>query len=144
MQVVGAAAPIVSGGLSVFSGAKERQSLREQAFASEYEARSFDLRARQASADRRSELRDAMAAIQVARAGSNVSLDSPTALAVERGLRAASSRAEVREVLGEKQAAFGKRLEAKQLRKAGNSALISGIARGIGSASGSSLFRPKG
>lgn len=143
MGAVAAAGPIISGGLSVFGGIKKRQSLKEQALAAEYEARSFDLRAKQVAADRQAELRDAFASIAVARSGAGLSLDSPTAQAIENRARRKSNSAEFREVLGERQAAFSKRNEAKQLRQAGNMALISGLAQGISSASSSSLFKKK-
>lgn len=144
MAAAAVAAPLVAGGLSVFGGLKKRQSLREQALGAEYEARSFELRAQQVAADRRHELRQTLSAIKALRATSGAGLDSPTAQAIERGTKAASARAEDREVLGERQSAFSKRREASGLRKAGTAALISGVAQGVSSASRSSIFRPGG
>lgn len=143
-KIASAAGPILSGGLSIFGGLKQRQSLKEQAFAAEYEARSFDLRAKQIAADRSAELRSALSALEVRRAQSNVDPNSSTAQAFEGSARRQSATATDREQLAERQAGFAKRQEARQLRKAGNAALIGGIAQGIASASTSSLFKPGG
>ena len=139
-----AAGPLVSGGLSIFGGFKQRQAAKEQALAAEYEARSFDIRAKQIAADRSAELRSALAVIEVQRARGNLDPNSQTAQAIENSTRRQSQIAADREILGERQSAYGKRVEAKQHRRAGTAALIGGFAEGIAQASKSSLFKPGG
>lgn len=134
--------PLASAGFSIAGGFAQRKAARERAAAAEYEARSFDLRAKQVTADRNAELRESLAAMSVARAGVNLDPTSPTSQALENEMKFDNQNAKAREVLSERQSAFAKRNEARQHRQAGTMALISGFGAAIGQASQSSLFKP--
>jgi len=131
----------VSGAASIASGFSRRAALKSQAKSAEFEAQIAELRADQASADRRAELNDTIAAINTIRAARGVSGDSPNAAAIRAQARRESRRAESREVLGERLGAVSKRTETSSLRRAAPFAVIGGIAEGLPSfASAASRF----
>lgn len=142
--MVDSALPIIAGAASIAGGVAKRSAYRSQAAAADFEARQYDLRAKQVSADRRKELNDALASLAVSASQRNVSSNSPTAAAIRAKTVQDSKDAEGREVLGEKNAAFSKRYEAAGHRRAGTYALIGGLAGGISSLASSSLFKPGG
>lgn len=87
MAVAAAAATvatIASAGSKIMGGMAERDALKKEASLMERQARDVDLQAMQRSTARREALRAAMSSIEARRAASGLSLDSPSAFAIER------------------------------------------------------------
>lgn len=129
-------AEAVAAPFQILGGFQRNAAMKSQARAKEYEAGISDLRAAQIAGDRRAELNDALAALDVIRASRNVNPDSPTARAFEDRLKQDSLDAETREVLGERVRGVGLRTEARDARRAGTAAMIGGIGQGLSSFAG--------
>lgn len=120
-------------GSSVLGGMAERDALKKEASLMESQARDVDLQAMQRSTARRESLRAAMSTIEARRAAAGLSLDSPSAAAIEREM----NRQTFRDIsIDDASAANQKhalRESAKAKRKAGKMAMIQGTLGAVSS-----------
>lgn len=138
---MGAAADFAQGTFSILSGLNEKERLKEQAYAAEYEAQIHRLRGKQEGAARREELNSTLSAISVLRSQRGLSSDSPTAMAIRRDQRRQSRDAENAAVLGHKLDETASRNRASSLRRAAPWAAAGGFARSLSSfADGANKF----
>jgi len=124
---------VVAGGMSIAQGYQQRETMRGQAAAAEYQAKISELQGKQVNGQRLDELNQALGAIDTMRAGRGVNLDSETGRAIRRDRRTRATTAINNEVLGYNSAAQSKRNEATGLRRAGKWAVISGFANSLSS-----------
>lgn len=120
------ASPILGGITQVMSGRAQAKQMGRDALMYEKQARDVDLQALQASGRRREELRAGTAAWIASRAARGVSLDSPTAVAIERELRRQSVNDEGAENLGFRNQAYALRTSAMMRRKGASNASLAG------------------
>lgn len=127
------ASPIGSAFTSIMGGRAQAKQLGMEALMYERQAKDVDLQALQASGRRREELRAMMAAYTASRAARGLSLDTPSAVAVERELRRQSVRDEGAENLGFKNQAYALRTTALMRRKGASNANLMGWLGAAGS-----------
>jgi hypothetical protein len=118
---------------SLAGGFMEAKGLDAQANAADYKARNLALQANQTKATRAVELNDTMATIDAIRGSRNVSLDSPTAMVIERARKQKSDDVTNAEVLGIRQGITEANYEAKNARSGKKWALASGVLGAAGS-----------
>ena len=99
--------------------AASRRQLYDQAVQSEMSISDIDLQAAQRSESRAEQLASALATTEAKRAASGLSLDSPTAQAIERQMRKAWQKQGAVENASAAQARAGLMAKAKMLRQAG-------------------------
>lgn len=130
-----AAAPMmaVSAGASLLGGIGEARSMSAQAKAAEYRAKGLALQGKQVAAERARDLNQILGTIDAIRSGRNVSLDSPTAMVIERAQKRRSDTIGNAEQLEIAQGITDAKYSAKQLRKGKKFAIIGGIAQAAGS-----------
>lgn len=112
-----------------------------QAKAAEYRAKGLKLQGKQVAAERAMELNQILGTIDAIRSGRNVSLDSPTAMVIERANKKRSDAIGNAEQLEIAQGITDAKYSASQLRKGKKFAIIGGIAQA--SASLAQAFAPK-
>lgn len=131
-----AAAPIaataLSAGSSLMAGRSTAAGYVAEAAQAESQAKGTDLQAVQSSERRREDLRAALAAITAQRAARGLSLDSPSAVAVEREIRRQSVRDEGVERLGFMNQASALRRQAAVKRKGAKNAMTMGLIQAAG------------
>lgn len=94
------AASVLSAGATIMSGRSQARTLVNQAQQDEITAKGVDLQALQTSERRRENLRAQFASLAANRAARGLSLDTPSAIAVEKEIRRQSVRDENVERLG--------------------------------------------
>jgi hypothetical protein len=94
------AAAALSAGSTLMAGRETARGFVNEAAQSESQAKGTDLQAIQSSERRREDLRAALSAITAQRAARGLSLDTPTAVAIEREINRQSVRDEGVERLG--------------------------------------------
>lgn len=119
MQAMGAASGISGMIGSNMSQAASRSQLYDQAYQAEASIADIDMQAAQKSEQRATALASAMATIEARRAGSGLSSDSPTAIAIEREIMRSARRAGQIENASASQARAGLMSKANMLREAG-------------------------
>lgn len=124
---------VISAGASLLGGIGQARSMDAQAKAAEYRARGLALQGKQVAAERAMELNQILGTIDAIRAGRNVSLDSPTAMVIERARKNRSDAIGNAEQLEIAQGITDAKYSASQLRKGKKFALIGGIAQAAGS-----------
>ncbi len=130
-----AAAPLMvaSAGASLFGGFAEARGMDAQAKAAEYRAKGLKLQGRQVGAERARDLNQVLSTIDAIRAGRNVSLDSPTAMVIERANKNRSDAIGNAEQLEIAQGITSEKYSASQLRKGKKFAVIGGFAQAASS-----------
>lgn len=118
--------PLLKSFTQIMSGRAEAKALKSQAVQIEGQAKSTEIQAVQSSERRREDLMAAFAAIGVNRAARGLSLDSPSAIAVEKEIRRQSVRDEGVERLGYRNQAAALRASAAAKRRGGSNANVSG------------------
>lgn len=111
---------------SIMGGRAQSRALKTEGVMLEAQAKGVDIQAKQASERRREDLRASMAAYIAQRAARGVSLDSPSAIAIERELTRQSVRDEAVERLGYTNQAGALRMSAAAKRRAGSNANFMG------------------
>lgn len=128
-----AVAAAASGGSKILGGMAERDALKKEASLMEQQARDVDLQAMQRSTARREALRAAMSSIEARRAASGLSLDSPSAFAIEREV----NRQTFRDISIDDASAANQKIAlregAKAKRKGASMAMIQGTLNAISS-----------
>lgn len=133
-----AAAAMTGGGAaisafsSIMSGRAQSRGLSNEAAQYDSQAKGVDLQALQSSERRREDLRASFAAITAQRAQRGLSLDTPSAIAVESEIRRQSVRDEGVEKLGFTNQAAGLRASAKAKRRGASSANMAGYLSAAG------------
>ncbi|MFC5373968.1 hypothetical protein ACFPIF_15500 [Brevundimonas faecalis] len=111
---------------SIMGGRAQARALKTEGVMLEAQAKGVDLQAKQASERRREDLRASMAAYIAQRSARGLSLDSPSAVAIERELTRQSVRDEGVERLGYINQAGALRMSAAAKRRAGSNANFMG------------------
>lgn len=111
---------------NVLSGNAKAKEYRFAATQAEQQARDVDLQALQASEQRREALNGAIATVDATRSAAGLSLDSPTAMAIEREIRRQSVRGEQINRLGSLNQSSALRLQARSYRGAAKTARLVG------------------
>lgn len=133
MAAVGSGISTVASAFSSVMGGRARYSENmTQAMLAESQAKDTDLQALQASERRREDLRSAVAAISAQRAQRGLSLDSPTAQAIEREMRRQSVRDEGVERYGYRNRAAALRMQSGAFRRAAKYGLVQGYLGAVG------------
>lgn len=125
--------PLGSAATSVMAGRAQSKQLGMEALMYERQAKDTDLQATQSSARRREELVASLAAVTASRAARGLSLDTPSARAVEKELRRQSVRDEGAEGLGFKNQSYALRTTAAMRRRGASNANLSGWLNAAGS-----------
>lgn len=119
------------GVFSIFSGLQEKENLKAQAMAAEYQAQIDNLRGVQASANQREQLNRVLGSIAALRAARGLGADSPTAAAIRKDQRRRSADAEANAVLGHRLSGMANRERARGLRRAAPWAAMNGFIQGL-------------
>lgn len=127
------AAVAASAGSKVLGGMAERDALKKEASLMESQARDVDLQAMQRSTARRESLRAAMSTIEARRAASGLSLDSPSAAAIEREMNRQTFRDISIDDASAANQKYALRESAKAKRKGASMAMIQGTLGAISS-----------
>lgn len=140
--------PLGTAFTSIMSGRAKAKELGYEAALYDRQAKDVDLQATQASERRREDLKATMSALAASRAARGLSLDTPSAMAIERELRRQSVRDEGAESLGFKNQSYALRTSAMMRRKGASNANLTGYLNAAGSimdAAGdiASLGKPK-
>lgn len=109
-------------GSSVMAGRAQAQAYGAEAAMATRQAKDVDLQSLQSSERRREDLRAALSAITAQRAARGLSLDTPTAVAIEREIRRQSVRDEGVERLGFLNQSSALRMSAAAKRRAATNA----------------------
>ena len=132
-----AAAPFIGAGAGAVSslagGFAKSRSLDAQAKSADYRAKGIALQGKQMAAERATDLNDVLSTIDGIRSQRNVSLDSPTAMVIERQRIRKNAEVSNAEQLGVGQDLTSSKYEASQYRAGKKFALISGVAGTVGS-----------
>ena len=123
---------IVSATGSILGGIGQARSLDAQAKAEEYRAKGIKLQGKQMAAERARDLNMMLGTIDAIRSGRNVSLDSPTAMVIERARKNNSDRITNAEQLGISQEISSSKYSAQQLRVGKKYAIIGGFTQAAG------------
>lgn len=123
---MGESTPGLSAVTQIMSGRAQSRALKTEAVMLESQAKGVDLQALQSSERRREELNATMAAYVASRAARGLSLDSPSAVAIERELSRQSVRDENVERVGYTNQAGALRMSAAAKRRGGSYANIMG------------------
>jgi len=127
------ASSVVSAGSSIMSGNARSRSLAAEAGAAEYNAKIADLGVKQIGAQRSMELDTALGAIDTARAERGLSLDSPTAIAINDAVTREHNSAMRAEELDKRLEAQGYRAQARAKLSEAKSAKVQGYVGAFGS-----------
>lgn len=111
---------------SIMSGRAAARGMANEAAQYDSQAKGVDLQAVQSSERRREDLRASFAAITAQRAAKGLSLDTPSAVAVENEIRRQSVRDEGVEKLGFVNQASGLRASARAKRRGASNANMAG------------------
>lgn len=111
---------------SLITADAQKKTYSAQARLAERQARDVDLQSAEAAARRRDQLAGAMSTIETRRAAAGLSSDSPTAIAIERGMRRQVSRDIVTDGRGYRNQRYALLQGAASSRQAGNAAMIVG------------------
>jgi hypothetical protein len=131
---------VVSAGGSILGGIGQARSMDAQAKAEEYRAKGLKLQGKQMAAERARDLNMMLGTIDAIRSGRNVSLDSPTAMVIERARKNNSDRITGAEQLEVAQEITSSKYSAKQLKKGKKFAIIGGFTQAAGTLA--SAFKP--
>lgn len=123
---MGESSPLLSGVTSIMGGRAQAKQLGLEGLMYERQAKDVDLQATQAAGLRREQLRASLAAVRASRAARGLSLDTPSAVAVERELRRQEVRDEGAENLGFKNQAYALRTTAAMRRRGASNANAAG------------------
>lgn len=129
---MGESSPLLKGVTQIMSGRSQAKALKTEGMMLEAQARGVELQGVQSSERRREDLRAALSAITAGRAASGLSLDSPSAIAIEKELRRQSVRDEGVERVGTVQQAGSIRMSAAARRRAGSNANMGGYIMAAG------------
>ena len=116
----------------IMAGRSEAKARKTEAVMIEAQAKGVDLQALQSSERRREDLRAGLAAVIASRSARGLSLDTPSAIAVEKELRRQAVRDETVEAVGYKNQAGALRMSAAARRRAGSNANIGGYIMAAG------------
>jgi len=126
-----AAVPMMASGAvaagSLASGFGKSRSLDAQAKAADYRAKGLALQGKQMAAERATDLNDVLATIDGVRSQRNVSLDSPTAMVIERQRIKKNESVSNAEQLGIHQDISSTKYEAAQYRAGKKMAVLGGF-----------------
>jgi len=125
--------PLLKGVTQIMGGRAQAKALKTEAVMLDGQAKSTDIQAMQASERRREDFRATLAAITAGRAARGLSLDSPTAIAIDREIRRQAQRDEGVERLGYRNQAAALRASAAAKRKGGSNANFMGYFNAAGS-----------
>lgn len=128
-----AVAGVAKAGASIYDGYNRASDMRFQASEQERRARAIDLQAKQDAAARYSELDTAMQTIMALRGARGIGFDSPTAIAIDKGVQKQAREGMLMARLGFVQDADSARITGRQLMKGAKRSIISGY---IGAAGG--------
>jgi len=131
---MGESTPFLKGVTQIMSGRAQSKALKTEAVMIEAQAKGVDLQALQSSERRREDLRAGLAAVIASRSARGLSLDSPSAIAVEKELRKQSVRDETVERVGYVNQAGSLRMSAAARRRAGSNANLGGYIMAAGTA----------
>lgn len=120
------ASPLLKGVTQIMSGRAQAKALKSEALQLQGQASSVDLQSVQSSERRREDFAATMAGITAQRAARGLSLDSPSAVAVEHELRRQAARDEGVERLGYRNQAAALRASAAAKRRGGSNANLTG------------------
>lgn len=123
---MGESTPGLSAFTQIMGGRAQSKALKTEAVMLEAQAKGVDLQALQTSERRREELRASLAAFTASRAARGLSLDSPSAVAIEKELRKQSVRDENVDRVGFTNQAGALRMSAAAKRRGGSYANIMG------------------
>jgi len=129
---MGESTPGLSAVTQIMGGRASSKALKTEAVMLEAQAKGVDLQALQTSERRREELRATMAAFTASRAARGLSLDSPSAVAIENELRKQSVRDENVDRVGFTNQAGALRMSAAAKRRGGSYANIMGYVDAAG------------
>ena len=124
--------PLFKGVTQIMSGRATAKALKSEAVQYDAQAKSTDLQSVQSSERRREDLMAAFAAIGVSRASRNLSLDSPTGIAIDKEIRRQAQRDEGIERLGYRSQASALRATAAAKRRGGSQANAMGYFNAAG------------
>lgn len=130
---------------SIYGGYSRASEMRAQAAEFERRARAIDLQAKQDSAERYSELDAAMQTVLALRGARNISFDSPTAIAIDKGIQRQSIDGILMSQLGFAQDADSARTSSRNMMKGARRAIISGYIGAVPGVTGSigAMNQPK-
>jgi len=120
---------VASAGMSLLGGVGEARSMDAQAKAAEYRAKGLKLQGKQVGAERARDLNMILGTIDAIRSGRGVSLDSPTAMVIERAQKKRSDTIGNAEQLEIAQGVVSEKYSASQLRKGKKFAILGGFAQ---------------
>lgn len=129
---MGESTPGLSAFTQIMGGRAQSKALKTEGVMLEAQAKGVDLQAMQTSERRREELRATMAAFAASRAARGLSLDSPSAVAIEKELRRQSVRDENVDRVGFTNQAGALRMSAAAKRRGGSYANIMGYVNAAG------------
>jgi hypothetical protein len=117
---------------SIMSGRAQSRALSNEAVQYDAQARGVDLQAMQSSERRREDLRASFAAITAQRAAKGLSLDTPSAVAIENEIRRQAVRDEGVEKLGYLNQSSSLRASARARRRGASAANMGGYLNAAG------------
>jgi len=129
---MGESTPLLKGATQIMSGRAQAKTYKTEAVMLEAQAKGVDLQSLQSSERRREDLRAGLAAVLAGRAARGLSLDTPSAIAVEKELRKQSVRDEGVERVGFVNQAGALRMSAAARRRAGSNANVGGYIMAAG------------
>lgn len=115
----------------VFGGYSQAQQYTSQAALATQQAKDVDLQATQTSEQRREQLNTSLANISANRAQGNVSLDSPTAVAINSAVKATAGRTEAIQRVGYLNQEQSLGWQAAAARRASSNAITGGYINGF-------------
>jgi hypothetical protein len=127
----------IGAGMSISAGRANSQSLRTQAANSELEAKVAEIGVRQTAARQMESLLTDLGAIRARRATQNVSADSASAIAAEKGFERDYMRNLRTDILQQRYGIQARISNATGLKAGANAAMLSGYAGAVSSLSGS-------
>ena len=125
-----AAVPVLAGISAVSSlagGFAQARGLDAQRQAAEYQAKNLRLQAKQVGAENARDLNETLSTIDAIRSYRNVSIDSPTAMVIERTRKTRAQDVDNAQRLEIMQGVTDARYQAKMAKKAKPFAILSGI-----------------
>lgn len=128
MSVVG---DVASGVSNILGGRAQASALKTEGVMLEREAKAEEVRGKQISAARKSQLVDALSALEVGRAAGGISIDSPSLIALRKRQIDTFEAAENAEVLSSLQRRDGLKAKAAAKRRAAPYAALAGYAAGV-------------
>lgn len=126
------ASSVLSAGASIMSGRAQARGLANEAAQYDTQAKGTDLQALQSSERRREDLRASFAAITAQRVQKNLSLDTPSGVAIEKELRRQSVRDEGVEKLGYMNQSDALRRGARAKRKGASNTIMASYLQAAG------------